>query len=296
MTDESNRRWTVLKLIQWTSEYLTQGDVPDGRLSGEILLSHVLGCGRIDLYTRFDYEPTDEQLKCFRELVARAHARHPVAYLVGEKEFYSLPIKVTPDVLIPRPETELLVEVGIGYLRTLNRPGTVWDVCTGSGCIAVAIATNIPDATVLGTDVSEKAIEIARANASAHHLEHRVRFRVADLLSLPADCEDLHQFDVITANPPYVRDTDEVAEEVAHEPQLGLRGGPDGLDHIRPIIRDAPRVLKPGGLFVMEFGTDQGDDVWDLITRTDQFTEPKILKDHRAVDRAVAARKRIGDP
>ena len=282
----------MLKLLDWTRAYLAQGGVGDSRLAAELLLAHVLGCRRIELYTRFEYAPSADELAAYRLLVRRAAKQEPIAYLVGGKEFYSLRFKVTPDVVIPRPETELLVGEAIGHLRGLGRPGSMWDVCTGSGCVAVAVAANVPGATVLATDVSEQALTVAGENAAAHHVSDRVRCRLADLLSLPADCGDLKAFDVIAANPPYVADNDPVAETVKHEPAIGIRGGPGGLDFIRPIVRGAAAFLAAGGLLIMEFGFNQAGGVWDLVAAADGLAQPKILRDHHGIERALVATKR----
>ncbi len=149
---EDKKRWTVLSLINWTSEYLAKAQIDNSRLAAEILLAHVLGCERIELYTRFDSEPPEDQRTQFRQLVLRAAGHEPIAYLVGKKEFYSIELKVTPDTLIPRPETEILVEQTLKCLANLDRPGFVWDVGTGSGCVAIAVAANNPDVMVLATD------------------------------------------------------------------------------------------------------------------------------------------------
>lgn len=284
--------WTVLRLINWTKEYFVKADISDARLAAEMLLAHVLKCRRIELYTRFEYLPTPEELTAYRELIARAKQHEPVAYLVGEKEFYSLPMKVTGEVLVPRPETEALVSEAVGHLRALGRPGRVWDVCTGSGCVAVAIAWQAKDAAVLATDVSPTAIEVAAQNVATHKVGGRVRCRQADLLSLPPDCEDWRQCDVLTANPPYIGQGDPVAEEVRHEPPVALFAGPEGLDLIRPLVAGAGAFIVPGGKFVMEFGFTQADAVRDLIVATGAFAEPKILRDHQEIERiAVATRK-----
>ena len=284
--------WSVLRLIDWTKDYFARAGLGDSRLAAEVLLAHVLRCRRIELYARFEYLPNDGELTAFRGLVARAHAREPVAYLVGEKEFYSLRFKVSPDVLVPRPETEVVVAEAIAHLRSLGRPGRVWDVCTGSGCIAVAVAAQVRDAAVLATDVSPKAIEIAAENVAAHGLTDRVRCRQCDLLDLPGDCRDWRRLDVLTANPPYVATGADVAAEVAHEPQIALRAGADGLDVIRPLIAAAPDALGPAGRLVMEFGFDQADAVRDLIVATGAFDEPRILRDHQHIDRTVVAARR----
>jgi len=302
-------RWTVQALLNWTRGHLERAGADGPRLAAEVLLAHALGCRRIELYTRHDYLATGEQLARFRELVARAARREPVAYLVGEKEFYSLPFLVTPDVLVPRPETEILVEQAVDILRGLGRPGAMWDVCTGSGCVAVAAAKQAP-AMVLATDVSLAAVEVARKNVARHGLEGRVTVRQADLLTPPADWPPQTQqslqfgeplpaaFDIITANPPYVPDEAAVAPEVSHEPAIALRGGPDGLDFIRRIIAGTPRFLRPGGALVLEFGIDQGQAVRELLAATGAFAGPgpKIIRDHNQIERAVLAVKGAGPP
>lgn len=284
--------WAVLRLINWTKDYFAKAGLSDGRLAAEMLLAHVLKCKRIELYTRFEYLPTPDELTAYRELIARAKQHEPVAYLVGEKEFYSLRMKVTPEVLIPRPETEALVSETVGHLRTLGRPGRVWDVCTGSGCVAVAIAWQAKDAAVLATDVSPTAIEVAAENVAAHKLTDRVRCRQADLLNLPSDCEEWRQCDVLTGNPPYVGDHDMLAEDVRREPPVALFGGPKGLDLIRPLVAGAGQFVVAGGKFVMEFGYGQADAVRDLIVATKAFEEPKILRDHQEIERIAVSTRR----
>lgn len=292
MPDPAGGEWTVLKLLNWTKGYLAQAGLEEARLAAEMLLAHALGCQRIELYARFDYRPRADELATYRELVAKAHKREPVAYLVGRKEFYSLSFKVTPAVLIPRPETEALVAEAVLHLRSARRTGRVWDVCTGCGCVAVAVAAQAPEAQVLATDLSPAAVEVASGNVRAHGLDGRVRCRVADLLKLPDDCPDWRAVDAITANPPYVADGDPVADEVMQEPNLAVRGGPDGLAFIRPLVHDAPAVLAPGGILAMEFGLGQADAVRQLIAATGQFQEPRILADQHGVQRTAIARRR----
>jgi release factor glutamine methyltransferase len=328
MAAPSPEKWTVLALLNWTRGHLERAGAQSPRLAAEVLLAAVLGCKRIELYTRYDYVPAEDQLSRFRELIRRAAQHEPVAYLLGEKEFYSLPFQVTPDVLVPRPESEILVEQAVGLLRALGRAGTMWDVCTGSGCVAVATAKQVPDLRVLATDLSAAAVEVARRNVALHHLEDRVQVCATDLLTPPAEWKHAagdgpvgcaapvsrsctpgcgtdagvqtggpvstpytYAFDVITANPPYIPDAAEVAPEVAHEPKIALRGGADGLQLIRRVIADAPRFLRPGGALVMEFGIDQSPAVRDLIGAAGAFQEPKVFTDHQGLDRAVVAVK-----
>ena len=292
MTIEPPTPWTVLRLLNWTREYFEKVNMEDARLSAEMLLAHVLGCKRIELYTRFNYEPTKEQLETYRALVARAYKFEPVAYMVGTKEFYSLPFKVTHDVLIPRPETENLATEAISFLGKLGRPSLAWDAFTGSGCVGIAVASRVKAATVLATDISPEAVAVAVENAAANKVDSRVRCRVADMLTLPPDCGDLKDFDVITANPPYVATNQGITETVKHEPSVALWGGKDGTQFIRPLIEQAPNFLRPGGMLAMEFGYGMADAVRDLIVANGQFTEPRILLDHQGIERsAVTLRK-----
>ena len=292
MTSDASQPWTVLRLINWTRAYFDRAEVESPRLSAEILLAHVLGCSRIDLYTRFGEAPSDEQRTAFRELVRRAAEHYPVAYLVGVKEFYSLPIKVTPDVLIPRSETEILVGEAIAHLSAQAGAKALWDACTVSGCIAAAVARQISDVTVLATDISSEAVAVAAENAAAHGLAERVCCCVADLLALPEDWDGPKQFDAITANPPYVAEPDDVAENVRHEPSVALYAGQDGLALLRPLVAAAPGFLRPGGALIFEFAWNQADAVRDLIVENPDLTEPRVLLDHQQIERAAVSIRR----
>ena len=289
MSNESTGPWTVLKLLDWTKKYFAEAGVDEPRLCAEVLLAHVLGCRRIELYTRFDYTPDPEQLAAYRQLVKRAADHEPTAYLVGSREFYSLKFKVTPDVLIPRGETEQLVAEAEAHLKTLKRTGLMWDICTGSGCVAIAAAVQVDDLHVLATDICPQAVALAQANAEAHNVTSRLRCGASDLAELPDNCRDLtdRKFDVITANPPYVADGDTVGESVKHEPRAALYAGADGLDCIRKLLPQIPPLLQGGGIFVMEFGLGQQDAIAALIAEIDQFAEPRILKDHQGIERTV---------
>ena len=284
--------WTVLKLLNWTKDFLDKAGVESPRLCAEILLAHALGCKRIELYTRFDYQPTAPQLAAYRAMVQRARNNEPVAYLVGEKEFYSLKFTITPGVLIPRAETEILVTEALAHLKSLGRPSRVWDCCTGSGCVGIAIAHQAKDAQVLATDISADALTVAQQNAQSLGVADRLRVRQADLLTIPDDCQDLAPFDVITANPPYIAVGQEVAPTVKHEPAQALYAGNDGLDCIRPIIAQAAALLAENGILAMEFGYGQADAVRDLIVASGNYAEPRILTDHQGIERSAVARKR----
>jgi release factor glutamine methyltransferase len=293
MADTQNGPWTVLRLLEWTKGHFQRNDVHDPRLSAEVLLAHVLGCERIELYTRFEYEPTEQEKARFRELVKRAAQHEPVAYLTGKKEFYSLPIRVTPDVLIPRPETEILVEQALKYLPADGEP-SAWDACTGSGCVAMAIAVNAPQSRVLATDISPEAVAVARENVEALELTDRVRCMEGDMAILPEAAGDMAPFDVITANPPYVARGDWVAPSVSHEPEIALYAEDNGLAQVRRLFDQAPAHLKPGGVLISEFSFNQSTAVREMLEASDAFDDVTVLMDHQGLERVVVAR-RAGD-
>jgi release factor glutamine methyltransferase len=290
---EPNAPWTVLRLLDWTKDYFARAGVESPRLCAEVLLAHVIGCRRIELYARFNYEPASDELATYRQLVKRAVEHEPVAYLVGTKEFYSLNFRVTHDVLIPRPETEILVSEAANHLRALEGTSiTAWDVCTGSGCVAAAIAHNVANARVLATDISPAAVEVAAGNVESLGLAQRVLVAQADLLELPDEAAELAPFDVITANPPYVAEGDELGQGVEHEPREALFAGRDGLEVIRRIVADAPARLRSGGMLAMEFGQGQADAVRDLLVTFGDFDEPRIVRDLQGIERAAVALRR----
>lgn len=294
MADEPTAPWTILKLLDWTKRYLAKAQIDEPRLSAEVLLAHALGCERIGLYTRFDQQPPPSVLEAYRKMVKQAADHEPVAYLVGWREFYSLRFKVTRDVLVPRPETEQLVRQAVLHLKSLGRSGLMWDICTGSGCVAVATASQVPDLMVLATDISPAAVAMADENARALGVGSRVRCRVTDLASLGEDCADLKDFDVITANPPYVAQGDWVSASVAHEPPIALQAGKDGLDCIRRLVPQVGIHLRSGGRLAVEFGRGQTEAICDLLAATGQFDPPHILPDHQDIERTAVATRRCG--
>jgi release factor glutamine methyltransferase len=288
--DASDQPWNILRLLNWTRDYFKRCRLESPRLCAEMLLAHTLHCSRMDLYARFDHQPEPAQLDTYRQLVRQAGQGEPVAYLVGEKEFYSLAMIVTPDVLIPRPETEILVDQAIAQLRGRGEV-TLWDTCTGCGCVAVAAAKNLPDARVLATDISPQAVAVTEKNITRHQLGERVTAAVADLATLPEDWPGETTFDMITANPPYIGIDEPLGPTVEREPALALRGGDDGLDLVRQLIAQVPDRLKPHGWFCMEFGMGQADAVRDLIVDTGRFAEPDILTDIQDLERTAVTQR-----
>lgn len=290
-TEATNPPWTILRLLNWTKDYLAARGVEQPRLAAELLLAHVLGCPRLQLYTQFEHAPTPQQLADYRALIQRAAQREPIAYLVGHREFYSLDLLVTPDVLIPRPETELLAQAAIDHLRSAAPGAAYWDACTGSGAVAVAVAKHAPSAAALASDVSEAALAVARRNVERHKLAERVTLAAIDLLNLPDALAGLAPFAAITANPPYVRDAQmgELPPEVRAEPATALRAGPEGLDCIRPILQQAPARLAPGGLLAVEIGYDQSAAVWEIVQAVDGYERASFVRDGAGIERVLVA-------
>jgi release factor glutamine methyltransferase len=255
--------WTVRRVLGWTTQHFEKLGVDSPRLTAELLLAHVLQASRVRLYTDLDRPLEASELAGVRSLIVRRASGEPTSYLTGTREFYGRPFAVDARVLVPRPETELLVEA---VLQAVPRdaPVRVLDLCTGSGCVGITVALERPSAQVLATDASPDAIAVARANAAALGTADRFEVRLGDLF---APVEDEAPFDVVVANPPYVArgDLPTLPAEVRREPRLALDGGPDGLDVVRRIAADAPRRLVPGGLLALEIGDRQGPAVQSLL-------------------------------
>lgn len=286
--------WTIQKLLTWITDYLTQRTVDAPRLSAELLLSSVLGLKRIELYTQYNQPVTQERLEQLRGLVKRAGLHEPVVYLVGKTEFYSMEFEVTPDCLIPRPETELLVQRAIEFLRRRSGPQQVCDLCTGCGVIAVAIAGNVPDAKVVATDLSAAALSVAARNVAKHELQDRVELLQGDLFEPVIPQLDVTPFDLIACNPPYVSTVEYEALEKNvkdYEPRLALHAGDDGLDVYRRLCEQVGQFLKPGGILLLEIGYTQGPAVRELLERANAFAEIRVEKDLQKNDRIVVAQR-----
>lgn len=282
--------WTIKALLAWTTDYLKKKGNDAPRLEAQILLAHVLALPRIELIARSDDEPTADERATFKTLVQRRVDGCPVAYLTGTKEFYLLGFEVTPAVLVPRPDTETLVEHALRPLKGKPAP-RVLDLCTGSGCVAVTIAHNCKPAAVVAVDVSPEAAAVAARNAARHAVADRVTVLTGDLFApLPAG----DRFDVITANPPYIAH-DEFATLPAdvrdHEPRLSLDGGPDGLAFYRRIAAEAGAWLRPGGVLLVEVGHTQAAAVRGLFAAGPGLTAGPVHKDMGGRQRVVTAAK-----
>jgi len=282
--------WTIKALLEWITPYLGDKGVDAPRLCAEMLICHVLKKQRIDLYTQFDCIVPQAQLAQLRALIKRAGEHEPVAYLVGKTEFYSIELDIGPACLIPRPETELLVQHAIESLRTRTGEQRVLDLCTGSACIAVALAKNCDHAHVIASDVSESALGIAQQNVQKHELNGRVELRQGDLFE-PVTGE---VFDMIVSNPPYVSDSEyeKLEQNVkAYEPRLALHAGPEGLDLYERMLRQIEGFLKPEGILLLEIGYTQGPIIRDMMKQQGLPDNVQIVKDFQGHDRVVIAKK-----
>jgi release factor glutamine methyltransferase len=287
---------TIAEALREASTRLRVGGVAEPRREAGTLLAHTLGCDRAFLITHADEALTASRLSDFRACLARRAAGEPFQYIAGRQAFYGLDFEVNPDVLIPRPETELLVEAALGLLKGTDEP-SVCDVGTGSGCIAVTLLHELRDAGGFALDVSAAALSVAARNAARHGVGERLRLLVSDCFDALA--EGGHEgvrFDLVASNPPYIAEDalkDLQREVREHEPRAALTPGGDGLSVIRRLVAGAPRFLKPGGHLLMEIGFDQHERVAALIDPS-VWTLLDIHKDLQGIPRTVALRLNAG--
>ena len=280
-----NERWTVLRLLQWTAGYFRERGIEGGRLDAELLLAETLGLDRVGLYLNYDRPLNPEELGAYRERVARRGRREPLAYILGRTEFWSLPLSVTPAVLIPRPDTEVLVEEAVARVADA---ATILDVGTGSGAIALALASELPAATVTGVDLSPDALAVAAENARLNDLSSRTFWRRGDLADLAGG-----PYDLVVSNPPYIPAAElaQLMPEVRDfEPRLALSGGEDGLDCYRHLARQAAELLRPGGWLLVEVGIGQQKSVralWEQAGLAEIFERA----DYAGIVRVVGGRR-----
>ncbi|HNW58825.1 MAG TPA: peptide chain release factor N(5)-glutamine methyltransferase [bacterium] len=264
------RVWSVLQLIQWSADYLSGKGFANGRLLAERLLAHVLQLRRVDLYLQFDRPLQAGELARYKSLFLRLAAHEPLQYLLGETEFMSLRIEVGPGVLIPRPETELLVEKALERARVMltEQEGIrILDIGTGSGCIAIALASALPQAGLVAMDSSPAALDWARKNCAAHGLDGRMTLVEHDLAAPPLP-EWPGSFDLVVANPPYIRRAEWAGldpEIRDHEPRAALIGGDDGLEAYRSLAQGVPALLRRGGEAFVEIGDGMAEAVGGLF-------------------------------
>lgn len=287
--EKPNEVWTIGSILKWTGQYFADKGVESPRLDAEVLLSHILGKERIYLYVHFDEPLQADEMAQYKDAIKKRIARMPVAYIIGYKEFMGLEFNVSPAVLIPRPDTEILVEAVIERFKEKESVSFV-DIGTGSGAIVLSLLANLPQAVGATVDISEAAIAVAKDNAEKFGVSDRVNFFHGDVYSPVKD----QVFDAIISNPPYIPDADieGLQPEVKCEPHGALAGGTDGLDFYRKLIREGVNLLKSGGFMAFEVGIHQAAAVAKLAEAFSELGEVSILKDYGGIERVVIINKR----
>lgn len=287
--------WTILELVRWTTDYFGSHHLESPRAEAEILLAHTLGARRIDLYLNHDQPLDKDERQRFKTAIKRRLSGEPAAYITGTREFWSLELDVGPEVLIPRPETECLVEAVLPFWgKQPHSSRRMLDLGTGSGAIVIALVHEQPEGGYLAMDRSIRAIQLARHNARKHRVDDRIAWYCGNWFAPlnPAQAP----FDLIVSNPPYIPsgEIDGLQPEVRdYEPRLALDGSSDGVACLRAIIESAYRYLRPGGMLALEMGYDQARAVTEIANRAGQYDCLRIVKDYSGLDR-VAVMNRIG--
>jgi len=297
--DSSGNEWTILKVLKWTTSYFKSRSIESPRPSAEILLAHTLDINRIDLYLRYDQPLNSNELEKFKALIKRRVDREPVAYITGIKEFWSLELVVTKEVLIPRPDTECLVEVSLSLLSAASagnseiKPMHILDLGTGSGAIVLALAKEQPMHFYFASDCSVEIIKVAIKNAKKNNFYEKVLFFAGDWLSSLNDGKI--SFDMIVSNPPYIRSGDIAGlqpEIYEYEPRVAIDGKEDGLSSLKQIIYSAHTFIKQYGMLILEIGHDQRNDVRRIAENCGKYENIVFSKDYSGYDRVVQMSKK----
>lgn len=290
-----NEIWTIGRILKWTENFFKEKGIESPRLDAEVLLGHVLEKERIYLYVHFDEPLQPQELAEYREAIKQRIRRVPVAYIIGQREFMGLTFHVTEDTLVPRPDTEILVQAAIERLKKMSgadeaRPVRFADIGTGTGAICLSVLHYLPQATADTVDISEAARSVAEENAESLGVADRVKFYTGDLLAPLAEA-----YDAILSNPPYIPDADieGLAPEVrCKEPRTALSGGADGLDFYRRLVVDSPALLKDDGFLAVEVGIHQAQAVAKMAVESGKFARTEIIKDYGGIERVVVAWKK----
>ncbi len=288
----ANKLWRVVDLLDWTSGYFEQHGIRNPRLDAEVLLGHLLNKSRLQLYLHFEMPVFQEHLTPFRELIKKRIEHTPVSYITNQKEFLSLDFYVDERVLIPRPETEQLVETVLA--TNIDTPQRLLELGTGSGVIATSLAVHQSEWNIVATDISEPALAVAQQNAETHACTAQITFMSGDLFEpiKLIEVPEKRQFDWIVCNPPYIKNVerDSLSPDVRdHEPEIALFAGDDGLTVIRRLISEAPQYLAPNGKLLFEIGATQAESVCALIDAEPAYCRYEFLKDYAKKDRLVLA-------
>ncbi|MBW1738422.1 MAG: peptide chain release factor N(5)-glutamine methyltransferase [Deltaproteobacteria bacterium] len=291
-----HKSWIIKDLLKVTADYLKEKEINSPRLTAEVLLSHQLNTDRVNLYLNFDQPLTEKEISGYRSLIKRRLRHEPIQYITGSQEFWSLDFMVDPQVIIPRPESELLVEQAINRVGAnfapQNQSPKILDLGTGSGALAISVAKEVPQARFWATDLSAAALSLARSNAEKHGVSERIQFMRGDLWD-PIINLDI-TFDIIISNPPYItsEEYNDLAPEVRdYEPRLALDGHEGGMYFIEKIIQGGLDYLSPGGWLIMEMSPDQTEKALVLVEQIKGYGEKTRIKDYSHIYRVVMAQK-----
>jgi len=282
----------IKEVLVNTEKYFKKNDIDSPRLDAEVLLAELLGMERIKLYVNFDYPLKDKEISKYREMIKKRAQHIPVAYIIGHKEFMSLDFDVNQNVLLPRPETEILVEYLIDYFQEKDMDSiNIVEVGTGSGAIMVSLGHYLDNARILGVEIEEGAIEVTRQNIDKFNLEDRLKVTKGDLLN-PLIKREISNVDLLVSNPPYIseEDMDKLPPEVKQEPDKALYGGREGLDIYKDLIPQARKVLKDNGMIALEIGYNQAEAVSNIL-KENNFKDLELRKDYADKDRFIIAYK-----
>ncbi|MFC1836464.1 peptide chain release factor N(5)-glutamine methyltransferase [Thermodesulfobacteriota bacterium] len=282
--------WTIKQVLQWTADYFQTKAIPSARLDAELLLAHALNKDRVHLYMNLDQPLSPDEREIYRAFVRRRAGREPVALILGSREFWSMTLEVVPGILIPRPETETLVETVLQEIAGVDEL-SILEIGTGSGAVALALAKEAPAASLIATDIDPAAVQLARSNARAVGVGESIRFVACDLFCA---LRSGGRFNVICSNPPYIPEDvlPSLEPEITYfEPARALAAGPKGLDVIERIAAEAPDFLRDDGSLIMEIGDDQPDAVTEILLSEERFTDVKIIRDLAGKPRVVKARR-----
>jgi len=292
----SPKTWAIKNLLKVTTDYLKEKQIENPRLTAEVLLAHQLNINRVTLYINFDQPLNESELSGYRSLIKRRLQHEPLQYITGVQEFWSLDFIVNPQVLIPRPESELLVELAINQLKPPNafenHPPKILDLGTGCGALAISLAKDVQEAKIWATDISPGALKLANLNAKKHGVADRIKFKHGNLWN-PLVNQGI-TFDIILSNPPYIacEEFNDLPPEIReHEPRSALDGKEGGMYYIEKILRESPRFLNHGGLILLEMAPDQTNKALSLIGQIKGYGESSRIKDYSNRYRVVMAQR-----
>ncbi len=291
----TSKIWHVLELLEWTTSYFQKHNIPKPRLDAEVILGYLLKKSRLQLYLHFDMPVFQEDLTILRELIKKRITRTPISYLTNHKEFMSLNFYVDENVLIPRPETEFIVETVLK--SNDSKPENILEIGTGSGAIAISLAINMPECDIVATDICEKALTVAAKNRDIHECVDRIELIHGDLFE-PINQVKPKKFNWIVSNPPYIsiNESKKLSKDIYdHEPHIALIAGDDGLNVIRRLILEAPNFLLPKGKLIFEIGAKQTESVKAILDKQTMYTHSQFINDYAGIERVVVANVDYGE-